>query len=382
MAVNMEKWKQLGSLNQLQKDFQDTPKGKRLRSLLLNEVVSVAQVRRTFAGLEELAESLKEVGQQSPIMVRPKNAEGKYVILQGERRWRAAQMAGFNRIDAVVVEGDVETTDRILGQLTENIQRDDMRPLEIAAAIKELLDSGLKGKDIAQKLGYQASFVTLYRDLLTLPEMVYQLAAEDKIRDARTLQILKKIFELRPDIAEDLIRRHLDNDGGITRSAARSLLNRCQSPEGDKPDTPQRENVPSATSSTSSDSLPSDEGEVPEQGNDGARQGESQRGLSVQRHKLADEDEEIDPKDFAIPQSQESLPEGGRRMPFAQVSIKVSMLDEAANDVLYGVLVPNIVSDNPSEVCVLTNGRFVFWPVSQVHLENVTALKDNDQTGW
>ena len=203
MPVDMEKWSQLGSLKDLRKDFDDTPKGKRLRSLRLEEVVSVAQVRHIFTGLEELAESMKEVGQQSPIVVRPKNADGKFVILQGERRWRAARLAGFKRIDAIVVEDEVETQERILGQLTENIQRDDMRPLEIAAGIKELLDAGLKGKEVAAKLGRKPSYVVLYRDLLDLPEMVRQLAVQDKIKDATTLQILKKIYFARPDIAEE-----------------------------------------------------------------------------------------------------------------------------------------------------------------------------------
>ena len=54
MPVDMEKWSQLGSLKDLRKDFDDTPKGKRLRSLKLEEVVSVAQVRHIFTGLEEL----------------------------------------------------------------------------------------------------------------------------------------------------------------------------------------------------------------------------------------------------------------------------------------------------------------------------------------
>lgn len=244
----------MGSLKDLRKDFDDTPKGKRLRSLKLEEVVSVAQVRHTFTGLEELAESMKEVGQQSPIVVRPKNADGKFVILQGERRWRAARLAGFKRIDAIVVEGEVETQERILGQLTENIQRDDMRPLEIAAGIKELLDAGLKGKEVAAKLGRKPSYVVLYRDLLELPEMVRQLAVQDKIKDATTLQILKKIYFARPDIAEELIREHLDDDGGMTRTMARSLLSRCQQPKEE----PKPEPAPSDDSATKKKASPYD----------------------------------------------------------------------------------------------------------------------------
>lgn len=401
MPVDMEKWSQLGSLKDLRKDFDDTPKGKRLRSLKLEEVVSVAQVRHIFTGLEELAESMKEVGQQSPIVVRPKNADGKFVILQGERRWRAARLAGFKRIDAIVVEGEVETQERILGQLTENIQRDDMRPLEIAAGIKELLDAGLKGKEVAAKLGRKPSYVVLYRDLLDLPEMVRQLAVQDKIKDATTLQILKKIYFARPDIAEELIREHLDDDGGMTRTMARSLLSRCQQPKEE----PKPELAPSDDSATKKKASPydvipkqeekeeepadadPDDVEVEDEGFDeGEESGTDEprfpSSTSTVRHKLRNEGEEISPEDFELPSAENTLPAGGRRVQPAQVNIKLSIIDESSNDVLYGILVPDVVSDDPSEICVFSNGRHMFWPVSQVHIESVAELKDETLAGW
>ena len=370
MPVDMEKWSQLGSLKDLRKDFDDTPKGKRLRSLKLEEVVSVAQVRHTFTGLEELAESMKEVGQQSPIVVRPKNADGKFVILQGERRWRAARLAGFKRIDAIVVEGEVETQERILGQLTENIQRDDMRPLEIAAGIKELLDAGLKGKEVAAKLGRKPSYVVLYRDLLELPEMVRQLAVQDKIKDATTLQILKKIYFARPDIAEELIRPAPSDDSATKKKA---------SPYDVIPKQEEKEEEPA--DEDSDDVEVEDEGfdEGEESGSDEPRVPSS---TSTVRHKLRNEGEEISPEDFELPSAENTLPAGGRRVQPAQVNIKLSIIDESSNDVLYGILVPDVVSDDPSEICVFSNGRHMFWPVSQVHIESVAELKDETLAGW
>ena len=396
MAVNLNEWNQIGSLKDLRKDFIDTPKGKQFRSLKVSEVVSVAQVRRAFTGLDELAESLKEVGQQSPIVVRPKNNDGLYVILQGERRWRAAQLAGFDRIDAIVVEDDVETNERILGQLTENIQRDDMRPLEISAAIKELLDAGLKATEVATKLGRKPSYVALYRDLLDLPEMIRLLAVQDKIKDATTLQILKKIYLARPDIAENLISSNLDNDGGITRSAARSLLSRCQQPEESQKvverATP-RKTTPSPSPFDTFAQTPVQEEPEVDQGDEVDGYGEKVESetqvetprtapASNIRHKLIDEDEEVRPEDFELPEAEETLPEGARRLQTSQVNIKLSMIDEEANDVLYGILVPDVVTDDPNEICVFSSGRYMLWPVSQVHVETVNEIKDESLAGW
>ena len=388
MAVNLDAWNQVSTLKSLRKDFNDTPKGKQFRSLKLNEVVSVAQVRRTFTGLEELADSLKEVGQQSPIVVRPKNDEGLYVILQGERRWRAAQLAGLERIDAIVVENDVETNERIFGQLTENIQRDDMRPLEIAAAIHQLLDAGLKSSEIAAKLGHKPSYVALYRDLFELPELVRQLAEQEKIRDATTLQILKKIYAASPDNAEELIRTHLDDEGGISRAAARRLLGRAQAPKNETPTsvvTTSSSDV-SSTKETTEVTTNDVRTETVEQTTDKpsdkkerSRQPATPSGI---RHKLQEEDEDVNPEDFELPETETTLPEGARRLQQNQVNIKLSIIDQETNEVQYGNLVPNVVSNDPAEVCVLTHGRYMFWPVSQVHIETVVELKDDALAGW
>lgn len=367
MAVNLDEWNQVSTLKALRQDFGDTPKGKQLRSLKLNEVVSVAQVRRTFTGIEQLAESMKEVGQQTPILVRPKNKDGVYVILQGERRWRAAQLAGLKRIDAVVVDNDVDQTERIFGQLTENIQRDDMRPLEIAAAIKELLDAGLKGKDIASKLGYQPSYVALYRDLLDLPELVRQLAEEESVRDATTLQMLKKLYAVAPERADALILAHLDSDRSITRATVRKLLNACQ----EEPATVTPAVKP--TEEPVTDPAPANETPVD------AKKADKPARKTTPAEPV---EKPQDKQDEGNPMVDSPLPEGARRLLPSQVTIKLSILDEEANDVLYGILVPNVISNDPSKVCVLSGGRYLFWPVSQVHIETVGESSDDDLAGW
>jgi len=94
------------------------------------------QPRRRFSEeeLKELAESIKEFGVLQPIIVREK--DGKYEIVAGERRWRAAKMAGLSRIPAVVKE--VSDEEMMILSLVENLQREDLNPVERARAIKIL----------------------------------------------------------------------------------------------------------------------------------------------------------------------------------------------------------------------------------------------------
>lgn len=162
MSIDYNALNKLKNLNALKNKVDGVHADRRLSKLKIDTVVSVKQVRTSFTDLEGLAQSLREIGQQSPILVKPQNQDGKYVILQGERRWRAAKLAGLTEIDAIILDKDVSERDRILGQLTENLQRDDMKPLEIAFAFEELRDLGLKQKEIAQHLGLTKSYVSLY----------------------------------------------------------------------------------------------------------------------------------------------------------------------------------------------------------------------------
>ena len=198
-----------------------------------------------------------------------------------------------------------------------------------------------------------------------------------------------------------MIREHLDDDGGMTRTMARSLLSRCQQPKEE----PKPELVPSDDSATKKKASPydvipkqeekeeepadadPDDVEVEDEGFDeGEESGTDEprvpSSTSTVRHKLRNEGEEISPEDFELPSAENTLPAGGRRVQPAQVNIKLSIIDESSNDVLYGILVPDVVSDDPSEICVFSNGRHMFWPVSQVHIESVAELKDESLAGW
>jgi len=134
------------------------------------------QPRRTFAeaGLEELARSLREVGMLQPVVVA-RGASGGYVLLAGERRWRAARKAGLATIPAVVREaaGDSET---LAVALIENLQREDLTPIEEARAYHHLrAELGLSQEEIARRVGKDRSTVANALRLLQLPLAVQQL---------------------------------------------------------------------------------------------------------------------------------------------------------------------------------------------------------------
>jgi len=116
--------------------------------------------------LQELAQSIKENGLLQPITVQ-KHADGKYRIIAGERRWRAAKLAGLTEIAALV--RTVDDTQRLQLALIENIQREDLNPLEIAVAFERLAEEHhMSHEQIAERTGKDRSTVTNFLRLLRL----------------------------------------------------------------------------------------------------------------------------------------------------------------------------------------------------------------------
>ncbi|MCC7385976.1 MAG: ParB/RepB/Spo0J family partition protein [Deltaproteobacteria bacterium] len=127
-----------------------------------------SQPRREFdpASLEELAISIREHGLIQPILVR-KRPQG-YEIIAGERRWRAAQKAGLQSIDVIVK--DLSDPDAYMIALVENIQRDDLNPIELAKAYKQLIDDrNLTQEEVADAVGKDRSTVANSLRLMRLP---------------------------------------------------------------------------------------------------------------------------------------------------------------------------------------------------------------------
>ena len=151
--------------------------------LKVNEIEpNKEQARKIFddEALEELASSIKEYGVIQPIIVAKK--EGFYEIVAGERRWRASKKAGLTEIPAIVKEDDEKRNKEI--SLIENIQREDLNPIEKARGIKVLMDEyDLTQQKVADIIGKSRSSVANTVRILNLDERVINLALEGKLTE-------------------------------------------------------------------------------------------------------------------------------------------------------------------------------------------------------
>lgn len=139
------------------------PDPRQVRSDFVADVLSAEDQE----DLEGLARNIAAIGIHNPIHVRP-DAEGGYVIISGERRWRAAGIAGLDVVPCLVAaEGELDTGRNTLTQLSENLQRSNLKLLDVANALKRCLDeTGLGQAELAKELGKSKSWVSKYLALL------------------------------------------------------------------------------------------------------------------------------------------------------------------------------------------------------------------------
>jgi ParB family chromosome partitioning protein len=143
-----------------------------------------AQPREEFdeAGLARLAESLKARGQLQPIRVRWSEDRARYVIICGERRWRAAALAGLATMSCVIEERPLDAGELLALQLVENALREDLRPIEQARAYKALMDrNGWSLRQVAAELAVDHTGVSKALALLDLPEAVRTMVDAEAI---------------------------------------------------------------------------------------------------------------------------------------------------------------------------------------------------------
>jgi ParB family chromosome partitioning protein len=147
------------------------------------------QPRKEFPeeGLAALARSIREVGVLQPVVVRRRN--GGFELVAGERRVRAARLAGLATIPAIVREGD--DTESLREALIENLHREDLGPLEMASAFQELLeDLGVTQETVAERLGWSRAHVANTIRLLSLPGDVQGLLADQRIQAGHARALL------------------------------------------------------------------------------------------------------------------------------------------------------------------------------------------------
>ncbi len=164
--------------------------------------------------MEELTNSIKERGIIQPIIVRKKS--DKYEIIAGERRWQAAQNAGLHEIPVVEIEAD--DLKSLEFAIVENVQRDDLNPIEEANGYKRLIDEFQYDQDkVAKFIGKSRAHITNCLRLLTLPAEVIKLIEEKRLSQGHgkiivglenSYQIAKKIVEKKLSVrqAENLVR--------------------------------------------------------------------------------------------------------------------------------------------------------------------------------
>ena len=193
--------------------------------------------RRRFADedLADLCQSIREHGVVQPVVVRPAQARGRYEIIAGERRWRAAQLAGMAEIPAIIRD----VSDRVALELAivENIQRADLNPIEEALGFQQLIDDhGYTQADLGQVIGKSRSHVANTLRLLKLPEDVRGMLIDGVLSagHARTL--------VTADDPAALARRIVD--GGLSERLAEALAQAPVQEPGTRTVAPRREKDP------------------------------------------------------------------------------------------------------------------------------------------
>ena len=191
------------------------------------------QPRKTFERepLEGLAASISTHGVLQPILVR-ELPNGKYQIVAGERRWRASKLAGLAEVPVIIIEGDEREAAEIA--LVENIQREDLNPIEEAMAYRALAEEyGMTQQEIAGKVGKSREAVANMERLLDLPDEVLALVAsrelsaghartllavrEDESRIALARRALLEAWSVRT--LEEEVRRHLRRKKAAEKAA-------------------------------------------------------------------------------------------------------------------------------------------------------------------
>lgn len=199
-------------------------------SLPISQVESCSsQPRKSFdeASLAELADSIREHGIIQPLTVR-KLASGYYQIIAGERRWRAARIAGLQEVPVIVMEAD----DRKAAELAmiENLQREDLNPMEEAAGFQSLIDNyRMTQEEAARRVGKSRSAVTNSLRLLGLTPAVRKLVEAGKLSAGHA----RALLPLSPSVQESAANAVVT--GGLSVRQTEALAKRLAA---DKPDAP------------------------------------------------------------------------------------------------------------------------------------------------
>lgn len=169
------------------------------------------QPRKHFdhLALEELTNSIKEHGVLQPLVVTPADSLGKYMLIAGERRLRASELAGLKKVPVIIREADEH--DRLALAIVENVQRADLNPIEEAESYQRLMDEfNITQDEVAKQVGKSRSGIANTIRLLELPAEVQKAVADGKIKvgHAKILAGLETVAE-QEAYAEQILNKNL-----------------------------------------------------------------------------------------------------------------------------------------------------------------------------
>jgi ParB family chromosome partitioning protein len=204
--------------------------GKNISTLKIGDIEpNRGQPRKQFDNekIASLADSIAAHGIIQPITVRP--YEGSYQIVAGERRWRAARMAGLTEVPVLIVELDDSQTMQIA--LIENLQREDLNPLEEAGGYNDLIERfNMKQEDVARQVGKARSSVTNALRLLSLPDSIKELVRNGTLSKGHCKALLGL-----SDIAQMTQLAQKTVSGGLSVRVLENLVKNASAPGKDEP---------------------------------------------------------------------------------------------------------------------------------------------------
>ncbi len=200
----------LSAILEAQNYSEEIEAANRLEELSVESIVpNPKQPRTSFDdnALEELADSIATLGLIQPITVR-KEENGKYVIISGERRWRATKLAGLKTIAAYIREADDKELHEMA--LVENIQRQDLNAMEIAISLQRLIDEcGVTQENVAQRVGKKRSTVANYLRLMQMRPEVQAALKENLITMGHAKAIASAPEDAQSALVKKVIKKEL-----------------------------------------------------------------------------------------------------------------------------------------------------------------------------
>ena len=349
----------LSSLGKIVRDKGEA--GKTFQTIQVNRIYSKVQPRTVFERIDELAENMKAIGQQQPIVVSP-DGTGRYVIEQGERRWRAAKIAQMLTLDCIVIKAKPDDPQRLIRQLSENIQREEMTLWDLSNSIGYLVSNGMTIRDIASQLGKKESYISVLNAIQGLPKELEDLVKNQHIADPVAVRKLQKLFDEEPDAVREQLKRWVelhelsetDTPFIITRAQVNAFIKYCnqtqEQPVGEaETGNPTTEDETSFVA-TSSD-LEEDTGPCKPTGEDGLSDSYSEE----------DDDDAAEDNPEVDGEPEVELPAGCSRVSLSKARLDVMWHDNEA------FLTPGVLSPE-GKVCITMKSTM------EVYLADVSSI--------